>query len=63
MRLYLNGLALAVTASFVLGFIIVSAIVPDRPRAGVEISQTDYGGGDGLSTRSTAGCAVKALEQ
>lgn len=43
MRLYLSGLALAVIASFALSFIVVSALVPDRPRAGVEISQADYG--------------------
>jgi len=43
MRVYLGGLALAVTASFVLGFIVVTAIMPARPHAGVEISQADYG--------------------
>jgi Protein of unknown function (DUF2511) len=43
MRFGFSGLVLALIANFVLGFVVVSALWPERPRAGVEISQADYG--------------------
>ena len=43
MRSIVSGLVLAVVAGLVLGFVVVSALLPERPREGIEISQADYG--------------------
>lgn len=43
MRLVPSGFFLAVIAHFVVGLVVVSALLPERPRDGVEIRQADYG--------------------
>jgi hypothetical protein len=40
---FLNGFVLAIVAHFAIGFAVVSSLLPERPREGVEVSQADYG--------------------
>jgi hypothetical protein len=37
------AVVLAVSANFVLGFVVVSALLPDGPQQGVTIGQAEYG--------------------
>jgi hypothetical protein len=42
MRSTIVVISVAVVANFVLGFVVVSALLPERTRAGIEIKQAEY---------------------
>lgn len=43
MRSTIAIISAAVVANFVLGFIVISALLPEQTRAGIEIKQAEYG--------------------